>query len=633
LLFELDKYDRSLHRQKPAVPKLPYEFVSGIQWMSLLYWAEHCVECAAPSCYQSCDLYQPRTDVRCRRFTFGALKNPNFPSLRGYGVEVSFKKWAKLEAYGNLRLSSLRNVFLGETLVEWSAPATNLFGKIMARLTNKLRWNAVTHEALEELVRRLHQKRPKGSFPDAFLLEIYNPTDEVIRLQLSFTPISGANPSKSALVQLSRSFRAVIVCPLGYSRHQFETALFRQIIETDHPFLISIIPETDNNARLVFLTAEFVKFAESSKRAETNTVKCLVLDLDNTLWNGVLIENDRIVLQQEIISLLKQLDERGILLSIASKNDYETAWKKLEEFGIAEYFLYPQISWNPKSQSIRTVAERLNIGLDGLAFVDDNPFELDEVSRVLPEVTCVNAREIASLLSDPRFQGSATPDSRRRRHLYQEAAAREAAQESFGSDYLGFLSSCEIHLEVAPYSQKESERVAELVQRTNQLNFSGCKYTRDQLDDILSNPRLDKFVLKSSDRFGSYGTVGLCIVERTLTALCVQDFMLSCRVQSRLLERAFFSHLMEHHNPDDASHLWVNFRPTTRNKPARQVLESLGFRECDFLSSGFSQGMSCTSFECFHCDVVQVHCSTPTNQPVAGKNPNREIGVAKHEHL
>jgi len=333
----------------------------------------------------------------------------------------------------------------------------------------------------------------------------------------------------------------------------------------------------------------------------------------------VLVEGDNVVVPRETIELVKLLDEHGILLSIASKNDHESAWKRLQELGLSEYFLYPQISWNPKSQSIKLIADRLNIGVESLAFIDDSPFELDEVARALPQVLCVDARKMSSLFSDPRFQGSATRDARRRREFYRDAAAREAAQESYGSDYWGFLASCKIVLGISSYSSEDSERIAELVQRTNQLNFSGRKHTRAALEQILCNPLLDKYVLTCSDRYGSYGTIGFCIVERTQETLCVQDFMLSCRVQGKLLEKTFFHHLFEHHNPQSAKALWINFVPTARNQPAQQVLESLGCRSCEPGANGFSHGMILTSSESLRCDVIQLHCAVanPSGLPMA----------------
>lgn len=609
MLFELNKYDERLHRIEPTVPSSEYEPVSDIQKRSFLYWAEHCIECAAPLCYQTCDLYEPRADSRCRRFTFGAFKNKNFPARDGYGVEISFKKWAKMEAYGNLRLGSLVAVALSERLVEYIAPAVDVVGRSIAALTKKPRWQTLTHVVLEELARRMHPIGPNQELPDAFLLEVYNPTAEVIRMQLSFSALpSGGTSQDGPLVKVSQSFRETVACPPGYKCHEVDAALLRHVIEPG-AFLVSLAPEADQDARLVFLSADFVKFASRRADAVAGKIKCVVFDLDNTLWKGILAEGDHVSVEPETIDLLKHLDERGILMSIASKNDREIAWGKIQELGLAEYFLYPQINWNPKSQAIRAIAERLNIGVDSLAFVDDNPFELGEVSRACPAVLCVDAGKSHSLFYNPRFQGSRTAEAPRRRQLYREAEARETAQESFGEDYLGFLASCEIQVEVSRFVAEDSERVAELVQRTNQLNFSGHKHTRAELERIFAEPRLEKLVLKSRDRYGSYGTIGFCIVERSGEVVLVHDLMLSCRVQGKQLERALFYHLAAHHWTEVPSTLWINFRNTPRNTPAQKVLESLDFRACDLQSGQFSHGMTLTSLHALRCDIIGLQCT------------------------
>jgi len=109
-MFEFDKYDRNLHKDPPASPSTHYEQPVDIEGMSLLLWGEHCVECAAPACYSTCDLYEPRLDSTCSRFSFGAYKNRSFPSIRGYGTEIFFKKWAKIEAFGNTAIYPIRSV-------------------------------------------------------------------------------------------------------------------------------------------------------------------------------------------------------------------------------------------------------------------------------------------------------------------------------------------------------------------------------------------------------------------------------------------------------------------------------------------------------------------------------------------
>ena len=122
-------------------------------------------------------------------------------------------------------------------------------------------------------------------------------------------------------------------------------------------------------------------------QAQNSSIKCVVWDLDNTLWKGILLEDDDVELRPEVCRTLKALDERGIIHSIASKNDYFCAVAKLKELQVFDYFLCPQISWSTKVKGIKTIAQSLNIGFDSIVFVDDNPFERNLVRELLPAVT------------------------------------------------------------------------------------------------------------------------------------------------------------------------------------------------------------------------------------------------------
>ncbi|MEM6403632.1 MAG: HAD-IIIC family phosphatase, partial [Cyanobacteria bacterium P01_D01_bin.116] len=157
----------------------------------------------------------------------------------------------------------------------------------------------------------------------------------------------------------------------------------------------------------------------NSKQKDKKVIKCVVWDLDNTLWQGVLLEDEKVSLGKNIVNIIHTLDSRGILQSIASKNEFTTAIAKLEEFGLKEYFLYPQINWNSKANSLKEISNSLNIGLDAIAFVDDQLFELEEVKFSLPEILCLNADEVGNILDmpvmNPRF---ITEDSRIRRLMY-----------------------------------------------------------------------------------------------------------------------------------------------------------------------------------------------------------------------
>jgi FkbH-like protein len=456
--------------------------------------------------------------------------------------------------------------------------------------------------------------------PDCFLFEVYNPAAQPIRFQLRLSSAVSRLAPGAGLIQIKPAFQTWIEAAPGYSRHELEYELFRSIAERE-PFDISLTPEADAGARVVVLAADFVKY-ETQPPTDTKIepIKCVVWDLDNTIWDGVLLENEHVQLRAGVLDTIRALDGRGILHSIASKNSHDHAWSTIERLGLREYLLYPQISWAPKSHGIRRIAQQLNVGLDTFAFVDDNEFELDEVRRALPEVTCIHVDRLADALRDRRFEGGSTADARNRRLLYKQAIARDEALQEFGADYSKFLADSQIVLELCEYGEEFFDRVNELVQRTNQLNFSGRKYKPHEVENLLRDPAVHKFVLRCSDRYGSYGTVGFAIVSWHGPTVDVQDFMLSCRVQGKFIEQAFLRHLIERHHPA-AERLKVNFRRTDRNTPALNVLTTLGFVEDQ--SGGMSMDLQPDSLG---CDFIEMRCagcthvqpSAPTSETTVG---------------
>ena len=614
-MFETDQYEANLHTEAPARPASPYSPVDAVAEMSFLVWGEHCTECAAPECYQTCDLYRPRPDTRCRRFKFGIYRNTEFPCLRGYGAEVVFRQWGVLAAAGNTAMAPRSKVARHERLASVFGRCLSAIGPLIARITRDERWQYPVFGLSRRVSTWLHRRNRGKSKPDAFLLEVYNPGNERVRMQLGMDYAPEARRGSPDMVQILPRFRTTVEFAPGYSRHEFDRRLFESFTETALPFNVALTPEGDATARLVFLTADFVRYKakKPSSTPRLPDIKCVVWDLDNTMWDGILVEDDEVRLKPQMKRILQALDERGILCSIASKNSHEAAWRRLEEMGIADYFLVPQINWSPKSENIRTIARRLNIGLDTFAFVDDNPFELSEVGTALPEVACINANDTDGLLGGQRLQGSQTADAKSRRRYYQEAITREDTEKAFGDDYLKFLEHCDIRIEIRGCREEDFDRAAELVQRTNQLNFSGHKYDRDQLRAILDDQTIDKYVLDCSDRFGAYGLIGFGMVGRAEDAVEVRDLMLSCRVQGKLVEQAFFNHLETHHNSGNARRLRVKFTETKRNQPARQVLEASGFQKLE-TEGGYVRDMQQGHYM---AEVVRVKC-TACSQVTAG---------------
>src|SRR5436305_2256840 len=157
----------------------------------------------------------------------------------------------------------------------------------------------------------------------------------------------------------------------------------------------------------------------AAKKKARQLIKCVVWDLDNTVWDGILLEDPQVTLRPEVVGILRTLDERGILHSIASRNDHEVAMAKLREFGIEEYFLYPQINWNSKAASVAQIAQDINIALDAVAFVDDQPFEREEVAFTHDQVLCLDSGTLDGLLDGPELNPRfITDDSKIRRRMY-----------------------------------------------------------------------------------------------------------------------------------------------------------------------------------------------------------------------
>ena len=596
-MFDLHKYNGRLHAGPVRAPSAAAPVEADVTHTSFLAWAEHCTECAVPACYRTCDLYDDRGDGHCRRFRYGVYRNEAFKGLHGYGAEISFKRWAKLDAVGNTRMEPSGAVRRQEHSFCATASMVDGVGRWLYRLTGDHRWSRVAETLLTRRASRLQRRTAEPVVrPDAFLIRVYNPSQMLVEFQLQMNVSTQSNGGGL------RNFQAKCLAPPGYSRHEFPMHLFRPIAESGDLFYVSLTPAPETEPTLVFLTTDFVKFRNPDLPAGPD-VKCLVWDLDGTLWRGTLVEESEVKLRPEVPALLRALDERGILLSIASKNDYAAAWRKLEEFGIAGFFVAPQIDWTPKSQNMRKVAAQLNIGLDTLAYIDDNPFELAEVSAACPQVRCYPVTALHMLLDGACFRGSSSEEASKRRRYYQEAAVREQKLAEAAGDYESFLAACDIRLEVSAYGPEDFERVAELVQRTNQLNFSGRHYARAEVAGIVGDAAREKLVLRCADRYGSYGTVGFSIIRRTADEIAIEDFMLSCRVQAKCIEQAFFSALRERHNGERPPRLNVYFRQTDRNTPARQALAAMGFLAKD------GSGMVLEGSAPLECDFIHVQWS------------------------
>jgi FkbH-like protein len=308
-------------------------------------------------------------------------------------------------------------------------------------------------------------------------------------------------------------------------------------------------------------------------------VKCLVWDLDDTLWDGVLLEDPEVTLRPRAIEILRTLDERGILHSIASRNDRALAMAKLRSFGIDEYFLYPQINWDSKAASIGRIARDLKFGLDHIAFIDDQPYERDEVAFSHPQVLCIDSAALAGLLDRPEMMPRfITADSRARRQMYLGDLERSRREAEFNGPTVEFLATLGMVFAIGPAGAGDLERAEELTVRTHQLNSTGVTYSAAELDAFRISPRHRLLITSLSDRYGTYGKVGLALIEREPGTWSIKLLLLSCRVMARGAGTVFLQHIMASARRAGVR-LRADFVVTDRNRMMLITYQVAGFSE------------------------------------------------------
>lgn len=318
------------------------------------------------------------------------------------------------------------------------------------------------------------------------------------------------------------------------------------------------------------------------------TAKALVVDLDNTLWGGIIGEDGMTGIKigpeypgaafQALQRALLDLSHRGILLAICSKNNLDDAMEALDKHpGMlvrSNNFAAMRINWGDKSQNIREIAQELNIGTDSLAFLDDNPFEREQVRAALPEVTVIdvpqNPAEYAAVVRDcPVFERlTLSAEDQQRTAMYAEQRQRTVAEHSFQSkeDFFRFL---EQEAELSPVSDLTLARIAQLTQKTNQFNLTTRRYSEAEIAEMAKQPGWSIFSIRVRDRFGDHGVVGVAIAHDQGEQCEVDTFLLSCRVIGRTVETALLAHIAKSAAERGCKRLVGWFLPTKKNAPAR----------------------------------------------------------------
>ena len=282
-------------------------------------------------------------------------------------------------------------------------------------------------------------------------------------------------------------------------------------------------------------------------------------------------------MRPEIPTILMGLENRGILSSIASRNEEQSALAALKEFGVERHFVAPRINHNPKAENLRLIAQELNIGLDSLAFIDDSPFEREAVKFSCPSVMVLDARQYINVLDlDPFQPGVQTEESHQRANYYRAEAARAQAEQGFGGSRLDFLISCQMKLNLCDAQAADVERVVELAARTNQFNATAIRYGVEEIEQMIQTPQTRLIVAELSDRFGEYGNVGAMTLLLEPDAGMVESLMISCRAGGRGIAPALLILAMHITSRAGTRYLKAKFRETKKNRQLGMLYHMVG---------------------------------------------------------
>ena len=583
--------ERPATRHESALP------LDAVETTSVLLWEEHCMECAVPECYQVCPLYvKRRIDGNCARFENGIGPNPSFSGLYSYGAEVKFRRWGKLEAH--LSAVSARPAALR------SLDRLDRFGIGLSRFAaNRFRRSGpiVSYDSIRK---RVVARGTPGNTPrfHDFVIEVWNQGIEAVRLVLE-------------CVQDGPRFRSSFLINHGRNLHRIPLNNMN-IDLTGAGGLIRVYPENDACAHLVFTWLDFVEYAAGREpealtvtaapangRVAARTpvqpatkVKCVIWDLDNTVWEGILgeLEPGAVRMRSGVRETMLGLDSKGILQTIASKNDADHAMRVLELLGISHLFLYPRINWQPKGANIQAIVQDLNIGADACAFIDDSAFERAEVASAVPGIRVYQEADVSRLLQLPEFDVPVTEESRQRREYYVAESKRKQFTESASTDYETFLRSCRMEAVLfSPSQPAHMERCLELIQRTNQLNLSTQRYTASELDQLLGSDGTVGVCTLARDRFGEYGIVGFASLRQSGQRLYLFDYVMSCRVAQKKLENAWFGWLASAALRAGYGKVHARYVATARN---HVLLEA--FTEVGFTAAGEEEGGTLLELDC-----------------------------------
>lgn len=327
--------------------------------------------------------------------------------------------------------------------------------------------------------------------------------------------------------------------------------------------------------------------------------KVVILDLDNTLWGGIVGDDgvEGLMLGEgtgdgeafkSFQLYLQKLRQSGVLLAVCSKNDESIALDAIDRHPEMvlrrDEFVAIKANWRPKSDNIRELAEQLDLGLDSFVFVDDNPAEREQVRRELPEVAVPEMGDdpsyYAAVLSGGRWfeRTSITEEDWKRTEAYRSRALAAASMEG-ATDLSSYLRSLEMKAVIRPFETLSMERITQLTNKTNQFNLTTRRVVQSEMERFAGDDTWITFSARLRDRFGDHGLISVFFAEIRGKQMVIEGWLMSCRVLKRGLEQALFERVLEKARERGIDELIGIFRPTDRNALVRDMYGDLGFQK------------------------------------------------------
>jgi len=350
----------------------------------------------------------------------------------------------------------------------------------------------------------------------------------------------------------------------------------------------------------MFLNLYALELAKVIRALKGKAKKVLVLDCDNTLWGGIIGEDGISGIQlgtdqypdvifYEFQQTILQFIERGILVALCSKNNEGEVWDVLENHPKCllkrAHLSSWRINWEDKISNIQSLSEELNLGLDSIVFVDDNPLECELVEQYLPDVTVLRVPKNLAYLPQLLFkQGwfdtlSASQEDKKRVKMVQNEALRQATIKQF-EDLDDYLASLNLEASIQLATHQTVVRIAQLTQKTNQFNLTTRRYSENDIVKLLENPDNAVFTLSIQDKFGDYGLTGVCIVEKNRQQGIIDTLLLSCRILGRKLEQVFVNYCLTRLETQWNVTEWqAEYIPTSKNAQVSDFWLQFGFEE------------------------------------------------------